>query len=124
MGLFDELKGQAEGMLGKLQAEHPQLTQEMMGLLHGGQGGLQGLVQKFQQGGMGNLVQSWIGTGANLPITPAQIEQVLGNEKVKAIAARLGLDPAVVSQRLAAMLPHAVDQMTPNGRLPGAPPAP
>jgi uncharacterized protein YidB (DUF937 family) len=64
-----------------------------------------------------------VGTGPNQPITAQQIEQALGSDRVKQIAARIGLDPNVVSQKLSTILPQIVNHLTPNGQLPQAPPA-
>ncbi len=63
-------------------------------------------------------MQSWIGTGANSPISAEQIQQTLGSNTVTQLAAKLGLDPQDVAQKLAQMLPQAVDRMTPGGVLP------
>ena len=81
-------------------------------------GGLSGLVTQFQKQGLGGVVQSWIGTGANAPISAEQIQQVLGSNTVTQLAAKLGLNPQDVAQKLAQMLPQAVDKMTPAGVLP------
>lgn len=81
-------------------------------------GGVGGLVEKFQNGGLGEIVNSWVGTGSNLGITPEQIESVLGQSQLGDIAARLGLDSGQLSQQLAEHLPILVDRLTPNGELP------
>jgi uncharacterized protein YidB (DUF937 family) len=81
-------------------------------------GGLAGLVEKFQAGGLGDAVSSWVGTGHNLPISGDQIAAVLGSSQVQEIAQKLGIDPSVVSGQLAQMLPHVVDKLTPNGQVP------
>lgn len=87
-----------------------------------GHGGLAGVVEKFRASGMGDKVNSWIAAGtANLPITADQVRSALGNEHVASLAAKLGIDPAKAAERLAAMLPHAVDAATPNGTLPAPP---
>ena len=87
-------------------------------------GGLAGVVEKFRASGMGDTVNSWIAAGTkNLPITAEQVKAALGNEHITSLAAKLGIDPAAAAEKLAAMLPHAVDAATPNGTLP-APPAP
>ncbi len=78
-------------------------------------GGVQGLVEQFEKGGMGGLVQSWVGTGTNLPISADQLHQVLGSDTVKGLAAKLGIDPQEMLQKLSAALPDAVDKMTPDG---------
>ena len=88
-------------------------------------GGLSGVVEKFRASGMGETVNSWIAAGTkNLPITAEQVRAALGNEHITSLAAKLGIDPSAAADKLAAMLPHAVDAASPNGTLPAAPPAP
>lgn len=122
MGFLDQLKAQAEGAVQKFAGEHPQLGQEVMNLVHSGPGGLNGLVQQFQAGGLGQLIQSWISTGPNQPATAQQIQQALGVDRLRQIATRVGLDPNVVAQKLSTILPQVVNHLTPNGQLPQAPP--
>lgn len=81
-------------------------------------GGLAGLVQQFQNGGLGHIINSWVGTGQNLPISTAQLQQVLGNEKLAALAKSVGLQPADVATHLTQLLPHLVDHLTPQGQVP------
>jgi uncharacterized protein YidB (DUF937 family) len=78
-------------------------------------GGLQGLVSQFEKGGLGSVVQSWVGTGANQPIEAKQVTQVLGSDKLQALAEKFGMSSEDLSEKLAAILPEAVDKMTPNG---------
>jgi uncharacterized protein YidB (DUF937 family) len=82
------------------------------------QGGLEALVQKFQAGGLGDVVQSWVGTGANAPVSGAQLEQVLGADALTSASSQAGLAPANVKDGLASMLPDIVNQLTPGGQLP------
>ena len=81
-------------------------------------GGLQGLIQSFQQGGLGDIVNSWVSSGQNLPISAEQIQSVLGGSGLQELAAKLGISPAQASGSLAEMLPQMVDKMTPNGEVP------
>lgn len=121
MGLFDSVAGGLGQMLGGQQgqagADSNPMLQVVMGLM-GGSGGLGGLLEKFQQGGLGNLVQSWVGTGANLPISAEQIQQVLGSGALGDIASKLGIQPAQAASELSQALPNVVDKLTPNGQLP------
>lgn len=123
MGLFDSVMGMATQAMGQGAAPNgasPDLLQVALGMLsnEGPHGGLGGLVQAFQQGGLGNVVQSWIGTGQNLPVSPEQLQAVLGSDVVSQLAQRVGLDPAQLAQQLAHVLPGVVDQLTPNGQAP------
>ncbi len=83
-------------------------------------GGVSGLVAQFEQHGLGGVVQSWVGTGANLPVTPEQIQKVLGGQTVADMAAKFGLDPQQFAAKVAEFLPQAVDKMTPGGIVPRA----
>jgi len=122
MGLLDSIAGQVTGALAGAAGggqTHPGLMDVVTSLLAGPQGGgLGGLVQQFEQQGLGHLVQSWVGTGENLAITPDQVQSVLGEPHIQAVAAKLGLSTADVTNQLAGLLPHAVDSVTPGGALP------
>jgi uncharacterized protein YidB (DUF937 family) len=85
------------------------------------QGGLQNVIAQFEQGGLGEQVKSWVGTGKNLPVSAEQISKVLGGAGASGLlaqfAGKLGVSPEVVNQQLAEHLPQVVDQMTPNGKV-------
>jgi uncharacterized protein YidB (DUF937 family) len=117
MGLLDDLKGAAGGLLQGGGAQSP-LARSLLDLLGQG-GGLNGLVQAFQQKGLGDIVGSWIGTGGNLPVSPAQIQDAIGPH-VQQLAAQHGLPADSISQMLSQILPGMVDHLTPNGQLPAA----
>lgn len=82
------------------------------------QGGLSGLMAKFQQNGMGRQVDSWVGTGANQEISGEHVTQALGDDQIAQLARQLGLPQDKVSNGLAEMLPEIVNQMTPHGSVP------
>ena len=83
-------------------------------------GGLQGLLQKFQAGGLGDAVASWVGTGQNLPVSAEQLQSVLGSRQLNEVASKLGIDSQQLSSQLAQHLPGLIDQVTPNGQVPEA----
>jgi uncharacterized protein YidB (DUF937 family) len=115
MGILDSLE--SSGILGQLGAAVlPAVLSEVMG--SGGQGGLNAIVAKLQQAGLGNQVNSWIGNGQNLPITADQIKQVLGSDVVRQLAAKYNIPVDQIAEVLAHQLPVAVDQASPNGKLP------
>lgn len=80
--------------------------------------GLDGLLNQFRGAGHSETVNSWVGDGANRPISPDQISNVLGQGKIAEIAAQAGISPEQMSQLLAQALPTLVDKLTPGGRLP------
>lgn len=81
-------------------------------------GGLAGLVQSLQQGGLAEVVNSWVSTGQNMPVSGQQLASALGGDQLQNIAAQLGVSPEQASGSLADLLPQVVDQLTPNGQLP------
>ena len=81
-------------------------------------GGVAGLINSFNQAGLGQVVSSWVSTGQNQAISPGQVSQVLGSGQIGQIAAQLGLNTSQASGILAQLLPHVVDHMTPNGQIP------
>jgi uncharacterized protein YidB (DUF937 family) len=115
MGLLDSILGAVSGK-GDTSGGANALVGVLGGLLMQS-GGLQGLASKFAQSGQGNTFQSWVGTGENQPISNNQIQNALGSEQVKAIATRMGVDPAVASNFLAEYLPKIVDKLTPAGKI-------
>ena len=90
-------------------------------LAGGGQGGgagLGSLIEAFQRNGLGEQVQSWIGTGQNLPISAEQLQQALGGDQLGNIAQQLGMSQGDASSGLASLLPQLIDTLTPQGAVP------
>jgi len=119
MGILDSLGDSPlfKGVLGQLEtAVLPAVLSEVLG--SGSQGGLSAIVAKLNQAGLGDQVKSWIGSGQNLPITAEQLQQVLGSDTVKQLAAKFNIPVDQISQILAQQLPAAVDHASPNGHLP------
>ncbi|GLR84737.1 hypothetical protein GCM10007857_14470 [Bradyrhizobium iriomotense] len=119
MGIFDALENNpalrsALGQLGS--AVLPTVLNEVLG--SNNQGGLGAIVAKLEQAGFGDQVKSWLGSGQNLPISADQLRQVLGNDTVRQLAARYNIPVDQLSQILAQELPKAVDNASPDGRLP------
>lgn len=81
-------------------------------------GGLGGLLKQFQQNGFGDAVNSWINTGPNKAVAPGQISEALGPEVIDILSQRTGLPKDQIVQILSQVLPNAVDQLTPDGRMP------
>ena len=117
MGVLSSLLGggqqQQGGMLGGLMGGQ----QPQQGGMMGG-GGLAGLLGQFQNAGLGNIAQSWVGSGPNQPVSPQQLQSVFGEGQVNSMASQAGMQPHDFLSQLAQHLPNAVDGMTPNGRLP------
>lgn len=121
MGLLDSVIGAlGQGSGGGNQAALLQAVVAM--LAQGGQGGAGGgladIVSRLQQGGLGDVVGSWVGTGQNLPVSPEQLGGALGNDVLAGLAQRSGIDAGELLGPLSQLLPQVVDQLTPGGELP------
>ncbi len=120
MSLLDDVLKEVGGAAGDAGDAHKSLATELLGMMSGGgmSKGLGGLVDLFNQKGLGDVVSSWVSTGRNLSISPEQIQAVLGSSQVQALAAKAGIDPAKASAVIAQILPRLVDKATPNGQMP------
>ncbi len=122
MGIFDQLMGEFSGGGASAAGPHAGMAQALLGLLGQGQaGGVAGLLQAFEQGGLGQVAASWVGNGQNLPVTADQITNVLGSERIQELAQKVGIPPEEASQAIAAVLPGLIDRLTPGGQVPGQP---
>ena len=117
MGLFDSIAGLASIALSGSDNPSAAMLQNVLGALQHHEGGLGGLVAQLEQGGLGDAVKSWIGKGQNLPVSTEQLQAVLGNEKIAALAAKIGIAPDTLGAHLSEMLPQIVDHLSPNGQL-------
>jgi uncharacterized protein YidB (DUF937 family) len=81
-------------------------------------GGLGGLLDKLQKGGLANATNSWVGSGQNQPVSPGQLGSALGPDIIKMLAGRTGLSEEELTRQLSQVLPGVVNNLTPSGRLP------
>ena len=81
-------------------------------------GGLGGLLKKLEQEGLGNVANSWVGSGQNQPVSPGQLGSAFGPSIIKMLAQKSGLSEEELTKQLSQVLPGVVDKLTPNGRLP------
>jgi uncharacterized protein YidB (DUF937 family) len=110
MGLFDSLKG----VLGGVEAAaFPAMVNTILAQTQ--YHDLGGLVAALEKGGLGPQVQSWLGNGANMPITEDQLKAVLGNAQLQDFARHAGLPVDEILKLLAQYLPDIVDKASPNG---------
>ena len=112
MGLLDSIKG----ALGQVEASAlPTVINAVLAQTQ--YHDLNGLVVALEQGGLGPQVKSWLGNGANMPITAEQLKAVLGNAQVQEFARHLGLPVDETLKLMAQYLPDIVDKASPNGTL-------
>jgi len=120
MGILDKAIEMLGGNHLPMMDARTRLLQTALSLLanNGQTGGLHGLVGRFEEAGLGNVVQSWIGTGENAPVTGRQLQQVLGPRQLQQIAEETGMDEDQAADQLSGMLPDLVDKLTPGGHIP------
>jgi uncharacterized protein YidB (DUF937 family) len=120
MGLMDEVLAMAEST-GAQQGQHATALTAIMSYINSPQvGGIAGLQSMFQQGGLGNIVSSWIGSGQNLPVSASQLQNVLHGGALQQAAQQAGMDPSQLTGMMSSLLPHLVDKLSPNGQVPDA----
>jgi uncharacterized protein YidB (DUF937 family) len=116
MSLLDSLGGALKDAIGQLATgAGPSLISAALGKTDFGN--LQGLVNQLQAGGLGEQVQSWLGNGANMPVSPDQLRSALGSDQVKQLASQFGLPVDAALKMLSEHLPGVIDQASPNGTL-------
>ena len=108
------------GSLISMVANNPQLMQAVIAMLSNdsSQGGLGGLIAKFQRAGLGNVVSSWVGSGQNQPISGEQLTDVLGKDTMAELAEKLGTSQGDAAGQLSDILPDLIDRLTPQGQAP------
>jgi uncharacterized protein YidB (DUF937 family) len=118
MGLFDTIASMVgENISGG--TENSGLLQKALNLIESPEvGGLSGLINKFQNGGLGDVAASWVGKGENQPVSGEQVLNTLGSDKIREIASSLGISDTEVAGGLASALPQLIDKLTPDGVIP------
>jgi uncharacterized protein YidB (DUF937 family) len=119
MSLLDGLVKSAIGAMSGAQGsgQQDQLLQ-IVGSLLQRSGGIGGLMNSFNQAGMGDIIKSWVSTGQNSPISANQLSQVLGNDQIGQLAQQLGVNSQQAGQMLSQYLPQIIDHLTPQGQVP------
>lgn len=116
MSLFDTIGS----LLGKNEGEATSVPEALVAALGGQEGGIGGLIQKFQSAGLGNEVSSWIGDGQNQAVAPDALHDVLGSDLVQQMAAKTGLPLDQLLPQIAQHLPQLIDHATPDGEVPSS----
>jgi uncharacterized protein YidB (DUF937 family) len=120
MGLLDEVMSMA-GVGAQQQDQHCTALTAIMNYVNSPQvGGIAGLQKMFQQGGLGSVMSSWVGSGQNQPVSADQLQNVLHSGALQAAAQKCGIDPTQLTGMMSTLLPHLVDKLTPNGQIPDA----
>ena len=114
MSLFDMIGS----LLGKTEGSSTSVPEALVAALGSHEGGLGGLIEKFESAGLGPAISAWVGSGANQPVSADALHGILGSDLVQQIAAKTGLPIEQLLPQIAEHLPQLVDGMTPNGQVP------
>jgi uncharacterized protein YidB (DUF937 family) len=118
MGFLDDLVGKVADAIKGPEGQGG-LVEGVLGLLTNKEtGGLGGLIQSFNQLGLGDIISSWVGAGDNAPITPDQVQKVLGSDVIQQLAEKSGVSVDAAKAQLAKLLPSLIDKITPEGKIP------
>jgi uncharacterized protein YidB (DUF937 family) len=120
MSLLTEILKSAIGATnssGETESQSQNLLNGALGILES-MGGVDGLVKKFQQSGLGDLAASWVGTGENKGILPDQLASILGKDQIASLAQQAGIPESQGASVLSQILPSIVDKLTPDGTAP------
>ena len=112
MDIMDSLKSALGG--GDQKSDLMSIVMELLS----GKGGLNGLVSQFASKGLGDIINSWIGTGKNLPISGDQLQNVLGKDTISRLAGKVGMDNNTFVSELSNLLPQVIDKLTPDVKVP------
>jgi len=136
MGLLDDLIGNMLGSASRGNQRQDPLGSILGGLTGGNQaqsgnlllqlalsllqqnGGLEGVLNRFRQGGLGQQADSWVGTGQNMNISTSELQQVFGSSTLRDLAAQLGMREEQAGSTMAQVLPELINQLTPRGQVP------
>ncbi len=113
MGLFDNVAG---AVLGKMMGDKGGMAQIALDMFNQN-GGLDGILAKFKEGGLAEQAASWVGKGDNMPISAEQLSSVLGSGAIAGMAAKFGVSPETLSAQIAEHFPTVIDKMTPDGEV-------
>ena len=116
MALLDSIIG---GLLGGGQQSSPLagVLGSLLGGGGGGMGGLSGILGRMEQAGLGGAAQSWVGNGPNQPVSPQDLQRVFRPDELNQMSQQSGMSQGDLLGQLSQFLPHAVDRMTPNGKV-------
>ena len=116
MGMLDQILGGLGGQVGGGSQQGGSLMDLCTSMIQG-QGGLNGMLAKFQNAGLGSQADSWVSTGQNQPVTPGQMSSALGSDTIASVAQKFGINPQMATTALAALIPVVIDHLTPKGHV-------
>jgi uncharacterized protein YidB (DUF937 family) len=114
----DPLGSVLGGLAGGNQAQSGNLLLQLALLLLQQNGGLEGVLGRLRQGGLGRQADSWVSTGQNMNISADQLQQIFGSSTLRDLASQLGMPEEQAGSTMARVLPELINQLTPQGQVP------
>lgn len=114
----DPLGSVLGGPTGGNRAQSGNLLLQVALLLLQQNGGLEGVIGRFRQGGLGRQADSWVGTGQNMNISADQLQEIFGSSTMNDLASQLGVPQEQAGSTMAQLLPELINQLTPQGQVP------
>lgn len=114
MGLLDGLAGQVLGNMLGGSDDKSMLGKIAMEMINKN-GGIGGILEKFNQSGLGDTAASWVGQGQNQSLSADQVDNVFGHDMITEMASKFGVDSSLLTGQIAQYLPELVNQATPAG---------
>ena len=114
----DPLGSVLGGLAGGNQAQSGNLLLQLALSMLQQNGGLEGVLNKFRQGGLAQHADSWVSTGQNMNISADQLQQVFGSSAISDLASQLGMPEDQAGSAMAQLLPDVINRLTPEGQVP------
>jgi uncharacterized protein YidB (DUF937 family) len=114
----DPLGSILAGLGGGNQGQSGNMLLQVALLLLQQNGGLEGLLSRFRQGGLGQQADSWVSTGQNMNISANDLQQIFGSSTLRDLASQLGMPEEQAGSTMAQVLPELINQLTPQGQVP------
>jgi uncharacterized protein YidB (DUF937 family) len=111
--MLENIKTASAGIADTVVSDNTKLFPEVLKMVQNMPGGVSGLLKQFQDKGLGNVASSLTAKGGTQTITPEQIVQGLGADRIEALATASGLDTKVVRKELVTILPKVLEQLAP-----------
>lgn len=93
-----------------LTAKYPDIAKTLKATLEES-GGVSGFIQQIRDPATQEKLKTWFQDGKEFVLSQDQVQKLLGNEKLKAIATKLSTTPEQVTQQLMQILPPLLEKL-------------
>ncbi|MEN8206193.1 MAG: YidB family protein [Pseudomonadota bacterium] len=82
-----------------------------------GQSNLGGIIAAMQGKDLGTIAESWLGDGDNADISTDEVREIVGSDRITAMASQLNTDEGSLLDGLKDALPQIIDNSSSGGSL-------